>query len=218
MSEIIAVIFCFLLVSAVANICQKHFGYSYERHWPLHIALILGGIAAIHLYTSVLSTSYLIHPKGMVLGIIAASIFMLAELLRGKYIDANQYWGVQALGGAYTGLLAPRLSGVSVKIIEIFFQDIVLLSISLGLLETHSILFSSFCVVLVVFLVHLPGIYFLGRVYGVIFTVLATLFAVAVPTLVSSTSGAFYLIFSVHMLMYPVIMLLLQTRNPFIEK
>lgn len=112
-------------------------------------------------------------------------------------------FGADTLPLVHKGIATPTLPGDSVKVVEVLLQDIAAWLTVLGLL----IYFDNLYFVIVVFtlvscLLHIPGLFMFGKVYGSFFLISATFLAFTVPLFMSlGTDGLLY-VFGLHLTTY----------------
>ena len=199
-----ALILCFIVVLLALNIIQHFFGYDYGEHPLPFLAILLTGIVVA--YHLVNAGPYLFTSFGIFIAVCGIGVFVTSEDIRGRYLPWSMYFGYESLPVGFRPLLQPTRVTATVKIVDVFFQDLVLLGVATYLLSVHSVSVAGLVCALVVFALHLPGGYFYGRVYGLLFLVSASIAAFFVPLILSTVPYGFYLIFVFHLLMYPSIM------------
>jgi len=185
---------------------QTTFNLTYARAWYLYIPFFLITASAFAVISGVDLINYFLNSSAILVGLLSIGLFIGLEFLRGYSWTFHEYFRAETLPVAYRDLFQPRLSGITVKTSEIFFQDVIALVLVLALFNQFSLLVTSTIFVCLVALLHIPGLWLYGRIYGGMFLFYSTILAATVPWLLTTPLLGFVLIFSLHLLMYPVMM------------
>lgn len=209
MFEIFIAVFWFALTAGGANLLQRFYSYTYQKNWFVFVSLFLCvGYLGLFLTTSIGDNFPFLDITGLILAGAALAMFLGFEYWWGRSFTLDDMYKPETLPSAYQGLLVPQFASSVTKAVEIFFQDLVMLVIILQLLQNG---FSYFVAGLIFMgvstAVHLPGLYMFGRVYGAVFLVLSSAFAPFAPLVIGEIAVGFYVIFSFHLIMYPVIIM-----------
>ena len=206
MSGIAIALGTFAVVTSFAIWLQSYKQISYARGWLLYIPLYLTAVSWLVFSSEFELKSYFLGMNTLVISICAIALFVLLELCRNTIWTKQQYYKSNTLPDAYGDLLEPKSTGIIVKAVEIFFQDLVALILILSLLNYFSLSVTTVLFVFIVAAVHVPGLKYFGFFYGGMFLVYSTVLSILVPWLVTSTAIGFVLVYSLHLLMYPVMM------------
>jgi hypothetical protein len=123
-------------------------------------------------------------------------------------------WGYQSLPSQYRYLAAPNFVQSLAKLAEIFFQNVLTIAaISMLLLQGDNLWLITLFFVLAVFLVHLPALMLYGTVFAGFFLLLILVVTPFFPLIIANSPYALYLLFAIHVSMYPLRLILLKTKT-----
>ena len=197
-----------MVVAGGVNFMQRRYTYTYNSHWWLYVPVLVAAGSLVVLMLPELMP-YIADKTGVFLLLSMLTVYFLVEFSRSVIWSAKNYYKNTSLPTTYQGLLQPKISGSITKVADIFFQDVTALAIIILLLSSLSLTMTTLVFVLVVFTIHIPGLLLFGRVYGGVFLVFSTGFAFFIPYLIQSVSFGWHIMYIVHSLMYPVMMLLM---------
>ena len=207
MSSVFLAVIAFATLGGIANYLQISQGRTYVRNWPLFLTLFILGIVAVLWATEVYTSGFFINQTGIVIAILTVVSFLAFERWWGRTRSASDMYRPDTLPEAFHHMLIPKPSASIVKVVEVFFQDVVALVIVLGLLTTYDVWLAGLLFALLVFALHVPGPGLYGRVYGTVLLALSTAMALIVPYVISTYPFGFYLIFAIHLAAYNLIVL-----------
>jgi hypothetical protein len=195
MHGLILGIVLFLLASSLATMLQTRLLYSYAKH-----PFLFAGLFVAFLSGTLWSLDYMPAPL-LVSGLVVLALVYIGtiSLLVKYWRPMNNLYGVDTVPPAYQGLIQPECSGQVVKVFELVLQDTAAWLIVGGLLSlSHSLLLAAVLFTGIVFLLHIPGLWLFGRVYGAYFLVLVTLVAFLVPLLYQIDQYGFLYLYTLH--------------------
>ena len=189
-------IILFLSASLVATLLQMRYQYSYTKNPVLFVSLFLICIGGACLFLKY------IPPLSLIAGLIGiASMYVFGIPLLAKCWKPMQYlYGAETEPAAYQGIIHPEFSGQIVKVCEVALQDMAAWLIVGGLLAVSQSLFDTMLLFTsIVFVLHVPGLWMFGRVYGTYFLVLVTAVAFLVPLLYLVDTVGFVYLYAMHL-------------------
>jgi hypothetical protein len=198
----------FVSAAIIANYFQTFLKYSYESKPVIFLSLfctsLIGAWFIIPEILSLLQNVYIL---------ITAIVYIVTILFLVQYWKPMQkLYCAHTVPVEYGGIIQPKPAGQIVKTVEIILQDVSAWLIVGGLLA----LFSSFNDVvliftIIVFLLHVPGLWLFGRVYGSYFLVMSTALAFLVPFLYLLGTVGFLYLYALHLSGYILMYILMGT-------
>ena len=196
-----------MVIAGCANVLQYFFAITYQKHWWLFLFLFVGiAVPGIYFTTSLQDSAALHSTTGMLFGSGAGFLYVAFLTWWGRSFSIDDMYRVDSIPTPYRQLLKPNLYSALVKLSEIAIQDLVLLVIVLSLNQMTSYLYASLAFSLIVFLVHIPSPMVLGKLYGSILMVLATLGALVVPYVIGELTLGIYYVFACHLAVYMLLL------------
>jgi hypothetical protein len=217
MHGLILGILLFLTASSLATFLQTRLGYSYTKH-----PVLFSGLFVAFLVGTLWSLDY-VPPPLLVLGVslLAAAYIVTITLLTKYWSPMRNLYGASSVPAAYRSLIQPELSGQLVKVSELLLQDTAAWLIVGGLLAvSHGMFVTALLFTGIVFILHIPGLWLFGWVYGSYFLILVTLVACLVPLLYQIDEYGFLYLYSLHLSGYVILYLVMgllgsQTQNKY---
>lgn len=171
-------IILFATAAIIANILQSYFNYRYESKPLIFIGIFLACLGTASIFVTQIPLLLL----NFQIVIIAVLYIIIIILLARFWQPMQNLYGSHTVPAGYKGLIKPKLSGQFVKVFEIALQDTSAWLIVGGLF----LLPLSFTEVAVVFTVivtilHIPGVWVFGKVYGWYFLIMSTALAFYSP-------------------------------------
>ncbi len=196
MPLIITGIVIFVTAATIANILQSYLKYRYETHSLIFIGIFLTCLAGGAFFVSQIALLLLNIP-----------IFIIATLYIAIIISLVRFWqpmqklyGSQTVPPEYVGLINPKPYGQVVKVFEIMLQDISAWLIVGGLfLLPLSFIEVAFVFTVIVAILHIPGLWIFGKVYGAYFLVTSTTLAFLVPFFYHTGTQGFIHLYALHL-------------------
>lgn len=212
MNEIAVAICWFIGLATIANVLQYFYAITYQKHWYIFLFLFLViGVPGILLSTQLGSNPSFVNLTGILIGTGALLSYIIFETCWGRVYTIHDMYMYKSLPVSYYQLLSPNTASALSKSSEIFIQDIVMLVIVVQLLELgYSYIEAGLVFSLVVLIIHIPSPFILGKLYGNILLILATIFALFIPIIIDTISIGFYIVFAFHLFIY--ISLLISSR------
>lgn len=202
--EIWVAVAWFVVLAGIANLLQFRLSVTYKKHWPVFVVLFLGiGVPGIAFTTSLISNPSLYDPLGIAIGLFGIVFYISFMTWWGRYYDITDMYGYKTLKDSYYQLLAPSFTSALSKASEILIQDIVLLIIVTELTSLNfSYLSSGIIFAVFVFLLHIPALKIIGKIYGFLTLVFSTSSAFIIPMIIGEISYGFYFILVMHLSFY----------------
>ena len=199
MHGLITGIMLFTSAALVATSLQVRYRLSYAKNPLLFLSLFLVCISV-----SCWTLNYVPSLLLMTSLIFLASMYVFGMLLLANFWKPMQrLYGAGTVPAAYQEIIHPKLSGQVVKVVEIALQDMSAWLIVGGLFTiSHSVFYSMLVFTTIVFLLHIPGLWMFGRVYGTYFLVLVTMVALCVPLLYQASEVGFVYLYALHLCGY----------------
>lgn len=206
MFELLVGLILFLSAAAVVALLQIIFKISYEQKpflfLTIFILLIIGAVYVMEF--------------GFIHEILIGAI-LLAALYAGSIIGLVRYWkpmknlyGADTVPTRYLGIVSPKPAGQFPKVIEVVLQDLSAWLIVGGLLTlTNSLSFTIIIFAAIVFILHIPGVWEFGKVYGNYFLILSTALSCIVPLFYLIGPLWFLAVYAIHLSGYIVMYLLM---------
>jgi hypothetical protein len=197
MELVIAGLGLFLSAALTATLLQVRFQYNYAKNPIAFISLFLVCIVGSFWFLNYFPPVFLVVSIGCVAGLYVAGIPLLAKFWK----PMQHLCGAETVPLAYRqGLIRPGLTEQLVKVTEIALQDMAAWIIVGGLIIVlNSVSFSMFVFAGIVFVLHIPGLWMFGRVYGMYFLVLSTVVAFIVPWLYQIEGLGFVYLYTMHL-------------------
>lgn len=189
----------FVSAALIANILQSIFRYSYTACPVLFV-----GLFGVFLYGALWTVGY-VPPFILLVGVIAVAIsyIVMIQYLVLYWKPMKKLFGSDTVPVVYSGIIAPQLTGQVVKVGEVVLQDVAAWLIVGGLfMLVDSIPTVTSIFTIIVFLLHIPGVWVFGKVYGVYFLVMSTALAFLVPLLYQVDTFGFLYFYALHLAGY----------------
>jgi hypothetical protein len=206
MTLIMTGIALFVTAAVIANILQSYFKYRYETTPLIFIAIFLTPLGIASLFITQVSL-LLLHFQIVIIAVLyITTIILLARFWQ----PMQNLYGSHTVPAGYKGLIKPKLSGQVVKMFEVALQDTSAWLIVGGLF----LLPLSFIEVAVIFTVivtilHVPGLWVFGKVYGGYFLIMSTALAFLVPLFYTIGLQGFLYLFALHLGGYVIMYMLM---------
>lgn len=127
-----------------------------------------------------------------------------------RCISPTHLFGHNTIPPEYQYLAAPSVTASVAKLAEIIFQNVLVFSLLTPALQSGMApLMVSVWFTAVALLVHVPALWLYGRVFAGFFLGLIALLAPLFPFIILSSSSALALLFAIHVLMYPLRLMVL---------
>jgi hypothetical protein len=165
MIEILTAVGWFVLLAGVANVLQYFYGTTYKKNALIFVSLFLLGVCGIWYTTSLSSITQFSDTLGILLGVLGVASYVTFCGWWNRTFTLEQMYGVATLPKSYQQLLAPNANSALSKAGEILVQDVVLLVIVTELLRmNYSYLAAGGLFSVIVFIIHIPSPYIIGRI------------------------------------------------------
>lgn len=198
--ETLVAVMWFLALAGLANLLQYKFSITYQKHWFIFVILFPGiAIPGILFTTSLDTNPSLYNEVGIISGFVSLVFFLSFLSWWGRTYGLTDMYGYETLKPEYHQLLTPNFTSALSKASEILIQDIVLLVIVTELItKGFSYIIAGTVFAIIVLLVHIPALKIIGRIYGLITLVFATVSAFLIPFIIGEIAHGFYIVFSLH--------------------
>ena len=153
---------------------QKYIKYTYVKNASLFLGLFLVLLGYVSWSFEYLPLWYVCVGVSLLAICYSASIVMLAKYWGPMGVP----YGIKTIPTIYRENLSPDGRGQLVKAVEVLLQDVSAWLIVGGLFAvTPSIAIGIVAFTVIVLLVHIPGMWFFGRIYGTYFLVMSSVLA-----------------------------------------
>lgn len=187
----------FVSAALIATLLQMRYQYNYAKNPIVFICLFLFCIGGSFWFLNYFPPLFFVVSVGCIASLYAAGIPLLAKFWK----PMQRLYGAETIPPAYRqGIIHPGLTEQTVKVTEVALQDMATWLIVGGLLAvSHSVYSTMLLFTGIVFVLHIPGLWMFGRVYGMYFLLLVTAVAFLVPSLYQINGVGFLYLYMMHL-------------------
>lgn len=196
MEGLIVGIVLFLAAFIAATVLQMHYKYRYSKNSVLFVTVFLFCIGGASWFLNFVPSITLITSL-----VFMASLYVVCiQLLVLFWKPMRNLYGAETIPNAYQDIIDATFAGQVVKVCEIALQDMAAWLIVGGLLATtHSLVYSMILFTSIVFILHVPGLWMFGQVYGSYFLILVSTVAFLVPLFYRIDRIGFIYLYALHL-------------------
>ncbi|MCB9815734.1 hypothetical protein H6785_04120 [Candidatus Nomurabacteria bacterium] len=207
MNLLIIGIVIFSIILGPIRIIQKYNKLTYTENTFSFLTLFVIGICSLLFIAEPNIYPYL-HTDYISIAFLTGFLYLTFSYFWSSKFVLEKHYKYETVPEVHHEMLSSGPRYTSVKFLEVLFQDVVALVMVLGLYEMQfsiisiSILFST-----LVFILHIGTPFIFGKYYGNYFLFSGTMIAFAIPWLLLNATAGLYVLISVHLMVY-VLMLL----------
>jgi len=182
-------------------ILDKKYAYAEKAH--LFIPILLAGIVTLLL----IQKQLFVVPDALSVWLLVGLIttYLVLSTFSHRTLKVEDTYGLETIPVPNRSIAQVEPKGGIVKLVEIFFQDVVAFTIVATLvIHTDGGILAITIFTLIVLAIHVPAIKYFGKVYGTYFLVMSTILAPLAFYLLQFDQGLYYL-FAFHASMYIVL-------------